>query len=344
MSRDIKIFGEFGGKMKLKIAVSVVSILLIILCSCGSKEKTLGKEDFEDKFKILLSESDLASAGFENLDPNKFGLLVKDPFLYVFNSDDKMIVKFQGKNPVKKYKASGPGPKEFLNIRSEFFDTPNTIAVFDMMKKSVLYFDLDLNFIKEIKLINQFFRLGKTDSGYIGLLIDVDYIFALLDKNFNTVESFIKPNRKAAFEKMYPFMLYKGYLVDERTVAHSERVFTKKDCIVDIYDLVQKKIIVTLKWQQRNTPTQKDINRRYLYNAGGVYKYDTCYIDQNWYSKGIDISKVKADFLIFKTNGECVLNRFDPDYTLLYSNDKSRIYLYFEEKGIYVANAKDIIN
>ncbi len=106
--------------MNLKIVVSVVSVLLFLLCSCGTKEKMLGKENFEIKFKILLSESDLASAGFEDFTPYKFSLLVKSPFLYVFNFGDKMMVKFEGKTPLKKYKASGPGPREFLALGTKF--------------------------------------------------------------------------------------------------------------------------------------------------------------------------------------------------------------------------------
>ncbi len=77
-----------------------------------------------------------------------------------------------------------------------------------------MYFDLDLNFIKETKLINQYLGLGKTDSGYIGVLYNLDHMFSLLDKNFNIVESIIKPNRTLAFKNIPQYMIYRGELVD----------------------------------------------------------------------------------------------------------------------------------
>ena len=119
-------------------------------------------------------------------------------------------------------------------------------------------FDLDLNYLKEIRVKNFFLDLARTGQGLTArqFTMETEDVFAFLDENFNVVETFLKANKKRPFKKFIPGQVNHGYFLDQRHVAYTYAKYPYKECKIDIYDLDTRKMVLTLKWEQSHSPTQ----------------------------------------------------------------------------------------
>ncbi|MFN3996685.1 6-bladed beta-propeller [Algoriphagus sp.] len=143
-------------------------ICLISLGSCSNaKEISSEKELFEEKISQIIDLTDVKSGYFSDLfDSVRYVLLQEDkeiPLVHQFKTifqDDFIYVSDIHLNNLHKYdlngnlitilKSNGQGPKEFSQIE-DFQIVGDTIIIYDGNLGKLIYFNQNLEFIKEIK-------------------------------------------------------------------------------------------------------------------------------------------------------------------------------------------------
>jgi hypothetical protein len=293
-------------------------------------------QDIEKKFEIFITLSTLEKAGFEHFDAINFVILFMDDSSYILNKKDHSIVRFKGKTPLKVFKEEGQGPGGLIDPRSVFFYDPETLAIFDITKASVLLFDLDLNYKKEVRVNTDILKLQDTKNGFVAFGTFGEYLFAKLDSNFNVIETFVKAKKTTPFRNMYPQSLNMGYLLTENKIAHTSWLFTSKNCKADIFDINTQKNVASLNWEQSHSPTQKDIdNRTNMYSSNYIGKYGKYYVVHNSFFKNIRGHGIH-ELLIFYENGK-LHSKHDFPFNIIQCYDASgdtRIYFMDENEDI----------
>jgi len=279
----------------------------------------------------------LEKAGFEHMDAKHFSLLIDNDTLYILNKKDFLVVKFTSNKPGRAYKEKGQGPGSFLNPRSMFFSNKQEPAIFDTIKKSIVFFDLDLNYKREIRVNTNFndviaLKKGFAASGDFG-----NFLFATLDSQFKIIDTFVNVTTTVPFANLPPAALNCGYLSMGDQVAHTAWLFTSKTCKVNIIDANSKKKTVGLEWEQRHSPTQKDIDSRSnMYSSFYVGKHGKFYVVSNLFNKSISAPDV-GDLLIFDSHGKLISRDDDFPYGIVKSFNTagdSRVYFFDEERGL----------
>jgi hypothetical protein len=322
-------------------------VFVFFLSSCSKAGKTGKDLKILHKARQYLSIQELEDAGFKYFRASSFNLLFKSKYLYLFSKKDYRIVKFEDKKPLKVYQTKrGQAPGEFLNPHGLFFYAHDTLATFDLMKKSLLLFDLELNYLDERRTPALGLSLKKSGNGFLAFGNFGDKLFARMDNDFNVVETFVDVNKKVPFKNMLPQLYNVGQLLDEQTVAYSTWLYVNKDCKIDIFDINQKKVILSLKWEQPYPPlTEKDFNaRRNWYGGGLIKKFKNCYVVENGFTKVVSMNPdILFHLLIFKENGELFFQQNKFPYHIIHSNDDSRIFLFDDDRGILYIDIEDIL-
>jgi len=331
----------------------VVLALSLVYCGGSKQDEPLRKNvDLASCFKTFLTAQDLENAGFEHIS----NMYIIAPFFvgdnyYLQNSGDKKIVKFRGNQAVKSYQAAGQAGGEFMAMGQIFLHDPNTLAVFDPLKKSILLFDLDLNYISEKKLsqsyVTQIMKISR--DRYIISSFFGEYVFSFLDQNFKEVEGFIKINPKSPSKKLIPQLFNQGIFIDENTVAFTSPLQLTSNCFVDIYDIPTRRKTLVLKWKNSfPIPSQSELNQFKKFHAlGNTYKYSGYYWVQNiFYPKKITLNLNNIEWeleeLIFNDKGQFLFQQLKFPYTVIPSNDKKRVFAKDEDCNILVADISDI--
>jgi len=333
----------------IRIKITVIILLLFVFNTCSSNpgeiKNTETQKTFQALLKPFLSIEALEKAGFEHF-ANDFLLLFLKDTIYLLNTKDSIIVKFKGTTPSKLYKLNAQGPGGMLSARSIFIYDPVTIAVFDIQKLSVLFFDLDLNYKGEIRVNPAFTRIRNINNGFIasGDFPD-NKLVSILDKNFVITKSLVNSNLGIPFSiKLPPFVLNRLYLLNDRQIAYTYWVYLHKKCTASIFDILSGEIIKTLEWEQDNTPNQKEINEnKNLYSSSEINNTMSYYIVNTKFSKELRDPGYN-EIIIFRENGKLV-HRFRGEVSLVKTiNNKgdSRIFLFDEDKGILSLDLKEL--
>lgn len=320
------------------IFVSFMMAMLLPFCS-GPGTKTTAKKNIDDHFKKFMTVEKLEEVGFQHLDGVNFFLLLNSKNIYIFNEKDFLIAKFTGNKLQRVFKTQkGQAPKEMITPMSFFLYNDDTIAIADYLKSSILFFDRDLNYTKEIKINNKIMtmaRVGKTlvaTSNYGG----EENVFAVLDKDFNIVKTIVKANKKMPAERSQHWHLNKGFFLDEKLVSHSFVLFPNKKCKVDVYDVNTEKLVATLPWEQPFSPTAKSINeRKNIYFIEHVGKYGLYYVVRTSHSKTLQ-SKSYHEFMIFDLDGT-LKYKSDFSYGIIQAvkdTMDSKLYFMDDDEGI----------
>lgn len=317
----------------------IVFLIISFIASCSGDQSKAGKKKIVLKPRNFISLPVLEKAGIEHIAFAGLEIMFRGEVAYILCHKDNLLLSFKGDQPLRKYQAYGQGPGEFLRTVSLFLYDANTIGVFDNTKCGVLLFDLDLNFIREQKIntgIRKLYHSPQYDCFYaFGDFFDT--IFVKLDRNFKEVEYFGEPNKVLPFKNYLPGLLNMGYLLDEGLVAHSEWMFSKKECEIKIINPRKKQIQLTLKWSQAHTPTQKDIDT--FTNGYGSFNVEICgkyYMVYNTFNPTIRGKKI-PDLLIFDEKGNVVYRDQKFAYDIISSCNKQG------DPGFYVLDKDDNI-
>jgi hypothetical protein len=326
------------GKLYLKninrifILMAILSVIISGACSKqGNSPGNIEKQSPDGSIQPLLSRETLESVGFEHFGAYDFRLLFDCGHLYVLNSRDYMIVKFLGKEPQAVFKTTkGQAPTEMIHPITIFRYNTDTIAVFDKSKRSVLRFDRHLNYIDEVSLEKDYNYIYDSDNGLLAFLdYKNDDACAFLDENFRPVEAFVKANKTIPFERFYPQLLNKCFILDRRSVAHTYGLYPRKNCSVAVYRLNDKTAAATLTWKQPFSPTQKDISaRKKLYFSLYVGKHGPYYVVQSTIVKALG-RKEKYHSLVFSQDGELVHDEIFPHRFVSVQKDSGNSNVYF---------------
>lgn len=325
-------------KGKFVVATLMVTMLLPFCSGTDTSTPAPVIINIDDHIKKFMTIAELETAGFEHIYFPHFRLLFKDKDLYILNTKDYLIAKVTGNKLHRVYKTQkGQAPKEMVAPRSLFLYDDNTIAIYDILRISIIFFDRDLNYIKEIKLKNEFSKVARIGKNLVALLnFEEECVFGILDKDFKTVQTVVKANKKIPAERFRPWNLNTGFFLDERLVSHSYSLFPNKNCKVDIYNVYNGELVVTLPWEQPFSPTAKSINKRrnmyYIYNVG---KYGSYYVVHASHSKTL-MSESHYEFMIFDRDG---VLKYKGDFSngiLNTSKDTmdSKLYFMDDDEGI----------
>ncbi len=329
--------------------------LLLSLAYCGGSrqgEPLRKNVDLTSCFKTFLTAQDLENFGFEHLTNQHMSppYFVHDSY-YLANSGDKRIVKITGNKLVKSYQAAGQAGGEFMSTGQIFLNDTKTLAVFDPLKRSILLFDLDLNYISEKKIAKSFITqiVKLKENRYIVVNVLGDFVFNFIDEKFNIVENFIKKDRKIYYKKLGLMQSKQGMILNENTAACTIPLQPTRQCFVDIYDIPTMKKILVLKWKNSfPIPSQNDIeNYKNIHAFGATFKLNEYYWIQNaFYCKKISLNANEnvreVEELIFNDKGQLLLQQSKFPYSVIPSNDKNRVFAKDEDCNILVADISDI--
>lgn len=316
----------------------VTLIMVLVLFACTGKDTPTARNTVV-KPELFISLKDLEHFGFEHIDAANFNILFIETTPYILNTIDNMVVKYPGDEKILKYKASGQGPGEFIRSRSIFKYDTKTIAIFDITKSSILFFDLDLNFIKETKILPYCRKIYHTSKAneFIAFGDFGPHVFALLDGNFTVANSFIEANTRTSFKNVFPSFINMGYILDGTKIAHTSWLYITRECQVDIYTIPGKKKINSLSWTQSHNPTQKNIDESTdQYASYLVVKTGDYVVVFNKFFKTIPGKSVN-DLMVFDNNGQCVYRNEKFPYDLIQccnSPGEPRIFVQNETDGI----------
>lgn len=325
-------------KGKIAVIIPIIVVLLHFCSGTNTPNPSYEKKDIKDHFHKIFTVEAFEKAGFEHFDGQVFQLLFKNEALYIFNKEDFLIAKYAGNKLQRVFKTNkGQAPAEMITPGSLISYDNDTIAVFDFAKMSILLFDLDLNYIKEIKTDSRFRRMDRVGVDLVAMLnYKNEDVFAILDKNFKIVNTIVRANNKIPFERFWPTLLNMGYFLEKNLVAHSYWVFPREECNVNIHKL-NGDMVAMLTWEQPFIPTAKSIREgTNIYSCIYVGKYGSYFAVQNSHSKTLLGSKKHYDFLIFDQGGS-LKYRGDFPYSILKTSNSpkaTRIYFLDDEEGI----------
>lgn len=328
-----------------KIFLTIVSALLLISCS-GNKEIE-EKQQKEIEPTVLLTSTQLEKYGFEKIDAFHFILYHLDDGFILANYKDKNIIRYKSPEDVRQYNAAGQGPGEFLALGDIFKYDNKTIGVYDLIKKSVLLFDTDLNYKKEIKTNPKTVRIApiKGSKDFVAFGFFDGNVFAILDRDFKIKETFIKEITKSRLPRMYPRSLNCAHFLNERKFAFTQNWYTEKTCRADIYNIDGKKTGLTLKWEQDRLPTKNDrvklINR---YSSYQIIDYDGFLLVLNNFLKDIKTPPT-FDLIIFDNKGKIKYRdkKFPYSAIIMINPPMSRLYFITENEDLAFIDLKELI-
>ncbi len=326
----------------------IISMLIMGLTflSCSSEEQKTELKKITPLLKRFISIENLEAAGFESFKSLDYNILIIDENFYVLNSKNSTIAKFKQTKPLRVYKNFSQGPGGMLTARSLFLYDRETIAVFDVQKLCVLFFDFDLNYKNEIRINPAFSRMRNTGKMFTasGNFPD-NKLFSILDRHFNTLETFVTHDLSIPFKVRFPPQFFnRCYLVSDRQVAYTYWLYLTKQCKVDIFDIDTRVKITSLKWNQSNTPSQSDVEKNLdSYTSVCVAKGFKYYIVNSKFQKKMwDIGY--NDILIFQLDGQLIFREQVP-FSLIESVSSpsdTRLFFFDDEKGILVLDLKEI--
>lgn len=258
-------------KSKVKNTGQIITVLslLVTLTYCSSQGDSANQnnhltvEEIKNRAQKFIPVSTLEAAGFEHIAAFDFDLLFGKGFLYILNMRDRMIAQFEGAELRSVYKAQyGQGPKDMLAPKSMFFYGDKNLAVHDYEKKKIIFFDLNLKYIREVTVSDAFLTFGNSEQGIVAVLSFMSHVFGIVNKNFSIAESFVKVNTELPFQRYRSRWLNEGFFLNTKLAAHTYWLQPKKTCKVDVYDLKNKRHMIRLEWPNRFSPAQKNIDQR----------------------------------------------------------------------------------
>jgi len=324
-------------KKVICIAYCFMTAILVVSCSETSAPPIVPtkKAIIEHAVKFMTVEA-LEKVGYEHISGYNFRILFKNGSLYILNTKDFLLAKFNGDRLLRVFKTrDGQAPKEMITPFSLFRYNENTIAIFDEHKRSVFFFDSNLNLEREIRINSNYEKIARVGKNMVATFSSLeDDMFALLDENLQVIRTAIKTNKTFPFKRVYKHHLNEGFFLDGNMVSHSYSMFLYKNCKVNIHDISTGKLVAVLNWEQPFSPTAQSINKRkncyYLYHVG---KYGPYYVVHTSYSKTLIGSRRHRVIRIFNEKGDLRYKDNFGNIIITVSKESPDSKLYFMDDG-----------
>lgn len=257
--------------------------------------------------KTVISVTQLESSGFGYIYDNCFDLLFTQKALYLLNSRDRMIVKFSNQQPIKILKIEkGVDERKMMFPVNIILYDPKTIAVFDFEKRSVLFYDMELHFIKEQKVKGNIIGISNNEGDTTVFLLNSNFLLGQMDKSLNIVGTYIREYEKTPFRSYYKRLLNQIFFMTGGLVGHTKWLQFEKQCKFDIYDMKKKKRIIRLSWEQPFKLNEINfLAKRDLYATNNAVIAGGYYIIQNAIQRSIE-ERVVYELLVFDMRGKLV--------------------------------------
>jgi hypothetical protein len=334
--------GDHKENMRKRIFLIFSLILVLLLSACKEKNSPVSvakARDIKEYARKFMSIEVLEKSGFERISSDNFELLLEGETSYILNSKDYLIVKFKGNTPQRIFKTrEGQAPGEMITPYSLFRYNESIIAIFDTLRKTVFFFDNDLNYVKEIKVYPEFDAMTREGKNIIAIYSSLEEnMYAQLDENFRVVRTTVKSNKTFPFKRVYNFHLNLGFFLDNSLVSHSFSMFLYKKCKANIYNVNTGELVVTLNWEQPFSPTAKSIYNRmncyFLYHLG---KYGSYYVVHTTHSRALLDRRRYYEFRIFDEEG---VLRYKDDFSnrimaVSKKTPDSKLYFMDDDEGI----------
>lgn len=332
-----------------KILITITPIFLLLIIFSIQIIGITNTEELKKHFKKFIAIDTLENVGFGHINPDSFQMVFDRDSLFILNMKDRIIVKFKENKPEKIFKGEyGQGPKSMLYPRSIFIIDPNTIGIYDFDKSVLLYFDRDLNYIEEKRVPSlRWKEMNKTSRGITTYYIGQDKIFAFLDQELNPLDRFVEANKKSPVKSLLgDTLLNQGYFLRGDLVANGFFILLLEDNRLDIYDVKQKKLKISLHWKHLSPPNQSDIdNFRNLTYTLYVDKLKSVYVVENLYCKDLKGNQI-PEVLIFNENGNIIYRETWPFRLMSFSKtyDDSLVYVMDDDEGISYIDIMTLLN
>lgn len=320
-----------------KIVYLILSVLFIThLLSCSKKKEQLYpvqtiniSTSDEVKKEDLLTTNFFKNSRLVKLETNDKSLIssisriiIYDDKYYVLDKETNSVLVFDGSGKyISKIRHIGKGPGQYMQLGDFTIDTTKKqIVLLCNIPKSLLYYDLDLDYIKEEKIS----KLSKEISVGENSLFFENYL-----TNYNKYFLDIK-----AEENYNEFLSAEGWISDKIFYSpHPDIIRSKNNYFCKVYDNIVYQV------------TDNDVIPKYRIDFGGKF-IDKTFVKEN------DLMAIRKH--CFENNLVCRISDFrEYDNYLIfrtYRYDKFIIYdkskkqaniishLYDPETGIYLHN------
>jgi len=308
---EITVNGSFGMpilKLKTKSTLVFLAVIFAAFITHVLPASVPTKEEIKKNAIKFIPVSSLEDAGFSHISADSFEMLFEKDALYILCMTDRTIAKFIGNKPVKTFTGErGQGPQNMLAPKKIFPYDAGTIAVYDIHKREIIFFDRDLNYITEKRIKIMWSEIFLSSRGITAFTYGRDQVFAFLDKDFNIVENYVPANKNTPIDWYNSRYSNQGYFLRNGLLAHGFYKCPTKNCKVDIYDPVKKKFLVSLKWFQPNPPSKDDIlNLRNMNFTMFVDKMKSYYVVGNLFTPKYGIPP-QYDILVYNEKGDFIV-------------------------------------
>lgn len=330
--------------------ILLLLLLLFLLISCSNNDRGNGKKQLKEiEKKVLLTAEQLEKAGFMRLDGKYFSLyLLEDDGFILFHMKENIMIRYKSPDDIRQYQAHGQGPGQFLRLSYIFKYDEQTIGIHDTLKKSVLLFDMDLNYKNEIKIDPRIETISPLShgNGFIAFGFFGGKVFAFLDRDFNIKETFFTEVKKGRLSNLYRRNLNYGKFLNNDRFIFTRDYYVDKICRVDIYSANARKLMQKLEWEQDHLPTEKDnIELKNRYTFCRFFEYDGFYLMVNGFLKDMSTQPV-YDLIIFEKSGKIIYRdkKFPQNPVKLNNAPKSRLFFITDDEALAYIEVKDLIN
>lgn len=248
--------GKFFGKVLFSVFIFLYMSFFVF-----GEEAT--PYDFKSSFKLFLSQENLDELGVYNVnDLNVSCAMDKDTYFCLFQNE-KIILKVSkhGKVLIKVQAKEGQGPGEMIAPMTISFHG-GELVVFDTTKNRLLFFNNNLEYLKEVRVPLGVEKMCSTADGeWIAWLSGDAYNFSLFSDTLVKMKEFGDFTEHVPYTGVYPFMLKRGFL-SSHSAAITCWVFLKNECKAILYPLGKDNAPVEMKWKNPFIVKQSDVNDR----------------------------------------------------------------------------------
>lgn len=361
---------------KLKIIYKYLCVFISILVSYNCSNGKKYTISYKDGIKIIhnYKPQKIVSVKLDEVltIPNSKDVFLNNPYVfnidsfenvYVFDYYDLKIKKFNKDGFfIESFGKIGIGPGEY-SVFSSFFIFNNNIFIIDNDQKIMIQYDLNGNFVKNIRLSKIPYNLKQVSSNNI-FGSSFDYIktkhgyiqamnLSIYDKTLTmqkTVENIKipfnpkKPTKANPLNTFYSYCTNKGYIYLAKNSYNSYEidVFNEKGKIKEIIKKSYRKVLFTPEEYKEAKKTINNLSNIITDKNSIEYKksINGIFIDSKnrlWVCSSEEKNKIGSKFDIFENGillGSCKLSLpIDFDFTI-------NFYVKFHNDKIYILNNK----
>lgn len=272
-----------------KSAYPIYFIIILLLCSCNNNTNNNSNKEkhiieFKQEYVTNYNQSNIVDSTqliclIEN--PNKDlqikqidKICIKNNYIYIADTYLKRLIVFNNEGiALHQIGSIGNGPGEYSSIADFYVTTSNDIYIFDSVKKKIILYDSNNNYIKDfninfegehfVQLNNHefLFTLAPYNEGKLKRKM-----IAITDKNFNITNTMFEfdKNIDPNYQFISPLSEYNDKIIYNRGISNDIYIFSSNGTIEKI---------VTLDFGSLNISPDKLKNINKLLESDESYSY-----------------------------------------------------------------------